>query len=74
MTMFSQYREYLINYNTSIVGVQGMIQKYSRFAKMINFFEAAQQQSSKLNLESFLIMPVQRIPRYLLLLRVCITF
>ena len=29
----------------------------------------AQQQSSRLNLESFLIMPVQRIPRYLLLMR-----
>jgi len=69
ITMFNQYREYLANYNISIVAVQGMVQKYDRFAKLVDFFEMAQQQSSRLNLESFLIMPVQRIPRYLLLMR-----
>jgi len=69
MEMFSQYRQYLVNYNISIVAVQGLVAKYPRFAKLVEFFERAQQQTTCLNLESFLIMPVQRIPRYLLLMR-----
>lgn len=69
MTIFHQYKDYLSNYNISIVAIQGMTQKYDRFAKLVDFFEMAQQQTTKLNLESFLIMPVQRIPRYLLLMR-----
>lgn len=35
MTIFSQYKQYLLNYNISIVAVQGVIQKYSRFAKLV---------------------------------------
>lgn len=41
----------------------------SRRLTGIQFFERAQLQGSKLNLESFLIMPVQRMPRYILLMR-----
>lgn len=36
MTIFQQYRQYLANYNVSIVAVQGMVQKYDRFAKLVN--------------------------------------
>lgn len=67
--MFSPYRQYLMNYTISIVALRGMVTKYQRFGKLVDFFEQAQQLSSHLNLESFLIMPVQRIPRYLLLMR-----
>jgi len=68
MNIFKQYRDYLVNYNISIVALQSLKQKNASFKQLVNRFQRAQMRTSRLSLESFLIMPVQRIPRYLLLL------
>ena len=41
------------------------------FIEISQKFEEEQANASGLNLDSFLIMPVQRLPRYILLLRDC---
>jgi len=68
MDIFVQYRQYLVNYNISIVVLQTTKQSNERFKQLVNKFQRIQMKSSRLSVESFLIMPVQRIPRYLLLM------
>mmetsp|Transcript_32508 Transcript_32508/g.55633 ORF Transcript_32508/g.55633 Transcript_32508/m.55633 type:complete len:269 (+) Transcript_32508:3-809(+) len=68
MDIFQIYRSYLVNYNISIVALQALKQKKAKFKQLVNKFQRIQMRTSRLNLESFLIMPVQRIPRYLLLM------
>jgi len=45
------------------------MKKYPEFQQIIKKFEEDQKSSTCLNLEAYLIMPVQRVPRYILLLK-----
>ena len=67
---FPEYGPFMENYNVSLIALYYQCKKNERFREMVDFFERAQMLTTKLNLESFLIMPVQRLPRYVLLLRV----
>eukprot|EP01124_Arcella_intermedia_P000717 TRINITY_DN10393_c0_g1_i1.p1 TRINITY_DN10393_c0_g1~~TRINITY_DN10393_c0_g1_i1.p1 ORF type:complete len:1142 (-),score=278.39 TRINITY_DN10393_c0_g1_i1:110-3535(-) len=64
-----QYEPYLKNYVTSLVYVFAYKKKNPEFANLISKFEESQSETTMLKTPSFLIMPVQRIPRYILLLR-----
>eukprot|EP00727_Mastigamoeba_balamuthi_P011834 m51a1_g7273 putative domain containing protein (1060) ;mRNA; f:224433-229299 len=61
------YGPYLRNYAGSIVSVHYLAAKSPAFLAAVRDFEA--RQANKLTLQSFLVMPVQRLPRYLLLLK-----
>eukprot|EP01090_Pellita_catalonica_P004145 TRINITY_DN1398_c0_g1_i1.p1 TRINITY_DN1398_c0_g1~~TRINITY_DN1398_c0_g1_i1.p1 ORF type:complete len:563 (-),score=123.30 TRINITY_DN1398_c0_g1_i1:119-1807(-) len=71
---FSIYRPYLQNYNTSMVTVRYLLKKNENFAHIRDSFEREQLKTNALGLEAFLIMPVQRLPRYLLLMRELIKY
>jgi len=64
-----EYKTYIHNYNASFVACHYLTKKNPQFSKQVDQFEIDQRKSSYLNLESFLIMPVQRVPRYILLLK-----
>jgi hypothetical protein len=66
---FKDYKPYLSNYNGSIISIHYLKKKYPAFAQLIHNFEEEQMATTMFNTESFLIMPVQRIPRYVLLLK-----
>lgn len=57
-------------YNTSVVTLRHLEKRKPAFKVVKQAFEAEQKKTTFLDLESFLIMPIQRIPRYSLLLRV----
>ncbi|KAH3759829.1 rho guanine nucleotide exchange factor 17 [Pelomyxa schiedti] len=66
---FGQYGAYLRNFDISNVAVTYFMNTRPRFKEMILGFEKALQQTANpLNLDSFLIMPIQRLPRYMLLI------
>eukprot|EP01117_Protostelium_nocturnum_P004932 TRINITY_DN1787_c0_g1_i1.p1 TRINITY_DN1787_c0_g1~~TRINITY_DN1787_c0_g1_i1.p1 ORF type:complete len:1092 (+),score=516.84 TRINITY_DN1787_c0_g1_i1:87-3362(+) len=58
------YRPYIHNFNSSFATVHYLRKKVANFQKTVNTFE-----NEFSSLDSFLILPVQRIPRYILLLR-----
>jgi hypothetical protein len=64
-----KYKKYLTNYNTSLVALRHLVKRKPDFAQIKQSFEVQQQKTTALTLDSFLIMPVQRIPRYVLLLK-----
>mmetsp|Transcript_15636 Transcript_15636/g.39954 ORF Transcript_15636/g.39954 Transcript_15636/m.39954 type:complete len:456 (-) Transcript_15636:83-1450(-) len=64
-----EYVEYITHYNQAHLRIRALASRYPEFNSIVEAFEHKQKQISSLNLESFLIMPVQRIPRYVLLLR-----
>jgi hypothetical protein len=64
------YGQYIRDYNSSFAAVYYFGKKYVAFRDALQAFEAAQKQTTRLNLEALLIMPVQRVPRYILLLQV----
>jgi hypothetical protein len=65
---FVQYGPYLENYNKATVAMHYMRKKYPKFDQMIRNFEEEQMKTTMQTVDSFLIMPVQRLPRYRLLL------
>lgn len=65
----SRYRPFLEGYNTSVVTLRHLEKRKPAFKVVKQAFEAEQKKTTFLDLESFLIMPIQRIPRYSLLLR-----
>jgi len=62
---FRIFQSYLENYDDAIRRLQQLRKERSEF----DFFCRVQERCEGLSLESFLIMPVQRLPRYLLLLQ-----
>eukprot|EP01119_Soliformovum_irregulare_P017267 TRINITY_DN5104_c0_g1_i3.p1 TRINITY_DN5104_c0_g1~~TRINITY_DN5104_c0_g1_i3.p1 ORF type:complete len:1140 (+),score=540.10 TRINITY_DN5104_c0_g1_i3:333-3422(+) len=68
-TFIEAYRQYIHNYNTSLLVLPHLRKKNFNLNKIIRDFEEKQMASTKLNLEAFLIMPIQRVPRYILLLQ-----
>eukprot|EP01113_Clastostelium_recurvatum_P033801 TRINITY_DN4510_c1_g1_i2.p1 TRINITY_DN4510_c1_g1~~TRINITY_DN4510_c1_g1_i2.p1 ORF type:complete len:1156 (-),score=386.35 TRINITY_DN4510_c1_g1_i2:12-3479(-) len=62
------YKYYVNNFDKSIVTLKSAREKNAAFKKMISELDYTPQLSG-LSVESFLILPVQRIPRYVLLLQ-----
>ena len=65
---FMEYGPYLQNYNKATVAMHYMRKKHPKFDQMIKAFEEELMKSTMQTVDSFLIMPVQRLPRYRLLL------
>lgn len=64
------YSTYLNNFDMAALMVKFQRKKVKPFKKLLKAFEKAQaEKSNGLELDSFLITPVQRMPRYLLLLK-----
>eukprot|EP00727_Mastigamoeba_balamuthi_P000126 m51a1_g1011 putative domain containing protein (750) ;mRNA; r:599658-603368 len=59
------YTSYVKNYTTAL-DVLNVLRKKKKFLK---FVQACKSETNSLDVEAFLIMPVQRIPRYFLLLQ-----
>jgi hypothetical protein len=66
--MFKLYSDYVKNYAVAMVHLQFCTEKYSKFAQFLK--DAAVANRQVLGIHTFLIMPVQRLPRYILLLNV----
>ncbi|KAH3763547.1 RhoGEF domain [Pelomyxa schiedti] len=64
---FLKYESYLHNYAAATVSLHYLRQRDPKFASLIQQFHQ-QQTETHFELQAFLIMPVQRLPRYLLLL------
>eukprot|EP01103_Thecamoeba_quadrilineata_P011343 TRINITY_DN2687_c0_g1_i1.p1 TRINITY_DN2687_c0_g1~~TRINITY_DN2687_c0_g1_i1.p1 ORF type:complete len:1007 (+),score=188.05 TRINITY_DN2687_c0_g1_i1:223-3021(+) len=62
------YEPYCRNYTRSMVFYHHLIHKHPKLAQLINMFEASEPTLTT-SLTGILIMPVQRIPRYVLLLK-----
>lgn len=66
---FLRYQPYLQNYSASVLGIHFLTKKYPAFKAALKAFEDELLKTSMHNVESYFIMPVQRIPRYILLLK-----
>eukprot|EP01133_Synstelium_polycarpum_P000060 gene60-81_t len=62
------YKHYVNNYDRSIVGLKQCKERNTDFRNFVASLDYSERFSG-LNVESFLILPVQRIPRYVLLLQ-----
>jgi len=65
-THFDVYGKYVVLYPDALEKMLALIEKKS---KLRNFFQSAATSCAGLTVEALLIMPIQRIPRYILLLR-----
>ncbi|KAJ5074647.1 faciogenital dysplasia protein [Anaeramoeba ignava] len=65
ISYFRSYISYINNYENSIQCVANLRKKNRRFREFLN---ESQTQNQNLSIESLLIMPIQRLPRYVLLL------
>eukprot|EP01132_Coremiostelium_polycephalum_P007427 gene7427-9129_t len=63
------YADYINNYDNSYQRIKRLRKGNEDFDQIINTFEMYQDSNNGLDLYSYLIMPIQRIPRYLLLLK-----
>lgn len=72
--LFFIYIPYVNGYEKATNLVRELLKSNKDFAKLCS--ESAKQTTGQLNLSSLLILPVQRLPRYQLLLRVniCLFF
>lgn len=59
-----------MNYNQALATIQYLEKKYPEVKRIVSEFEQQQAALNGQNLHSFLVIPVQRIPRYILLLKV----
>lgn len=64
-----EYGGYLNKYNTALVTMRHLVEKRPAFKQIKEAFELEQLKTTSLTLDAFLIMPVQRLPRYVLLLK-----
>lgn len=68
-TFFHEYGPYLSNYNQATVALHHLRKKYPKFHALLREFEDDASRSKLQSVDSFLVMPVQRLPRYVLLMR-----
>ncbi|EGC39000.1 hypothetical protein DICPUDRAFT_27726 [Dictyostelium purpureum] len=68
------YANYINNYDNSYQRIKRLRKGNSIFDEIVNTFEIFQDSNNGLDLYSYLIMPIQRIPRYLLLLKELIKY
>lgn len=66
---FHEYGPYLTNYNQASVALHHLRKKHPKFNALLRDFEDDASRSKLQSVDSFLVMPVQRLPRYVLLLR-----
>lgn len=64
-SLFSVYRSYLESYDSASAHASALLESNQKFVEFVNI----NNKILRLTLHDYLIMPVQRIPRYLLLLR-----
>eukprot|EP01102_Stenamoeba_stenopodia_P017783 TRINITY_DN6425_c0_g2_i1.p1 TRINITY_DN6425_c0_g2~~TRINITY_DN6425_c0_g2_i1.p1 ORF type:complete len:589 (-),score=137.95 TRINITY_DN6425_c0_g2_i1:35-1801(-) len=64
--MFKLYSDYVKNYGGAMVHLQNLTERSRRFANFLK--DAAAVNRQVLGIHTFLIMPVQRLPRYILLI------
>jgi hypothetical protein len=62
------YKHYVNNFDKSIAAIKQMKEKNIRFKEFLQNLEGTSKMNG-LNLQAYLILPVQRIPRYVLLLK-----
>jgi len=66
---FNQYLDYMLNFGEALLNLSLMRNKYHELEPIIKSFEDYQLKTTRLTLESLFVMPVQRVPRYILLLK-----
>jgi len=66
---FKNYEAYMKNFGECLLHFALMANKYKELGPITKAFEDFQAKSSRLSLESLVVMPVQRLPRYILLLK-----
>lgn len=66
---FHEYGPYLSNYNQATVALHHLRKKHPKFHALLREFEDDMSRSKLQSVDSFLVMPVQRLPRYVLLMR-----
>ncbi|KAL6073520.1 Transgelin-3 [Balamuthia mandrillaris] len=64
-----EYKEYMQGYNASLVLLRHLDKRKPAFKQVREAFELKQKTKTCLPLDAFMIMPIQRVPRYALLLR-----
>ncbi len=64
-----EYGGYLNKYNTALVTMRHLVEKRPAFKQIKEAFELEQLKTTSLTLDAFLIMPVQRLPRFVCLTR-----
>lgn len=70
MDFLAAYQEYLTGYDTALITLRRLESSNNdNWMTLLRAFERHQLKSTRLNLEAYLIMPVQRLPRYTLLLK-----
>jgi hypothetical protein len=67
-SFFKLYKHYVNNFDKSVIALKECRSQNKRFKEFLEKLEYTER-LSKLSLDSFLILPVQRIPRYVLLLK-----
>eukprot|EP01102_Stenamoeba_stenopodia_P002074 TRINITY_DN1183_c0_g1_i3.p1 TRINITY_DN1183_c0_g1~~TRINITY_DN1183_c0_g1_i3.p1 ORF type:complete len:972 (-),score=248.68 TRINITY_DN1183_c0_g1_i3:126-3041(-) len=65
---FHDYAQYCSNYNKALIYAYFLPKRNVAFSNALQNFETSQKQAERPSLGNILIMPVQRIPRYVLLL------
>lgn len=73
VNFLTEYQPYLVNYNQALATIQYLEKKYPEVKRIVAEFEQQQAALNGQNLHSFLVIPVQRIPRYILLLKVWVS-
>jgi len=66
---FKNYLPYIANFGESLLTFCLLANKYKELGPIVKAFDDFQAKSSRLSLESLMVMPVQRLPRYILLLK-----
>ena len=64
-----KYETYIHIQNYGLSTIYYLSKKNPIFSEAVNQFDSDQKRTTQLNLEAYLIMPVQRVPRYILLLQ-----
>eukprot|EP01105_Mastigella_eilhardi_P026482 TRINITY_DN7709_c0_g1_i1.p1 TRINITY_DN7709_c0_g1~~TRINITY_DN7709_c0_g1_i1.p1 ORF type:complete len:494 (-),score=118.79 TRINITY_DN7709_c0_g1_i1:22-1503(-) len=65
---FNMYGPYLSNYAAAMIALHFLEQRNPRFREIVELAKQRVIAGSLLHIDSFLVMPVQRLPRYTLLL------
>jgi len=65
----SIYKPYMANYNRSSLHLLYLCKKSGATQRIVKGFEEYMKRTTRLPIESVFIMPIQRIPRYILLLK-----
>ncbi len=68
------YSEFMMNYDENAQVIKTLIKSDPKFANFMNGIERKTKKDGLLGFFAYLITPVQRLPRYLLLIRVCYFF